>query len=268
MPLSVRFSRIVVATAAALFAAACSDSPSSPTTSSSLDVGAALAEIGRGTPTAVRGEMGASALGAGAPIVPSACSYVAATQNFSCPPVNANGLTITVSYTLLDAAGHSQSTPDAATTAAIRTVSTVKGTTTVSGASSFTGTLTIDRTDDMTLSGLLSGVHTLNGTGAGTSESVLTINGLNVHTSTTDRSTTTNVVLPRSGSGSAWPVSGTIASDQTLVSATGSSPSLTTNIHTVVTFNGSSNITLVVTVGGTTINCTLNLSNPAPSACS
>jgi len=30
----------------------------------------------------------------------------------------------------------------------------------------------------------------------------------------------------------------------------------------------SANITLVITVGGTTINCTLNLSNPAPSVCS
>ena len=78
-------------------------------------------------------------------VVPSACSYSAATQNFVCPPVTAGGLTIMASYTLYDAAGHTQSQADKNTTASIRLVSSATGTTAMpSGA--VTGSLDEDAT--------------------------------------------------------------------------------------------------------------------------
>jgi hypothetical protein len=147
---------------------------------------------------------GTSAVFTGSTVIPSACTYVAASQSFTCPTQTVNGVTITLSYTLLDAAGHPQSSPNIATTAAVRTLSTVKGTLTLlpGNAGAISGTLTLDRTEDMTLSGLLTGVHTLNGTASVTSVSVATLDGQSINFTSVDKSTTTNVVLPKSGSAS------------------------------------------------------------------
>lgn len=270
---SSRLFRVAFVGAAVLTAACGSDSPSGPTTppASSLDLSAVLSEISRGTPNAARAEMGPSAAPVGsAAVVPSACTYAAASQSFACPTQTVNGLTIMLSYTVLDAAGHPQSAPNVATTAAVRASSTVKGTVTLSssGATSVSGSITLDRTETMTLSGLLTGVHTLNGTATGTSTAVTTIDGVTLHTSSTDKSTTANVVLPSSGASSAWPLSGSITSDQNLVSSVGNSSVVSSTIHTVMTFNGSANMVVTINIGGKTVTCTLNLQNPAPSTCS
>jgi hypothetical protein len=264
--------RLALAGAALLTTACGSDSPSGPNTpgTASFDVAAVLAEIGRGTPTAARAEMGASALAGALPVVPSACSYVAASQSFTCPAQTVNGVTITLSYTLLDAAGHPQSSPNVATTAAVRTLSTIKGTLTIpaGGANAVSGTVTLDRTEDMTLSGLLTGVHTLNGTASGTSVSVTTFNGQSIEFTSVDKSTTTNVVLPKATSTTFWPVSGTITSDQTLTSTSGSLSGLKTTIHMVMTFDGSANIVVKITIDGVSSTCTINMQNPGTTTCS
>ena len=264
-----RLFRASIVGAAVLTTACGSDAPSGPTATASFDVAAAIAEIGRGTPTAARAEMGTSASIAGSPVEPSTCTYSASSQSFTCPAQTTNGITVTLSYTLLDAAGHPQSAPNVATTAAVRTLSTVKGTITLQPASSGSlgGTLTIDRTDDMTLSGLLTGVHTLNGTATGTSESKTTLAGKTIDVTSVDKSTTTNVVLPSSGSSSLWPLSGTITSDQTLASVTGSLIGISTTIHAVMTFNGSANMTVAITIGSATSTCTINLQNPTATTC-
>lgn len=261
--------RLVVVGAAVLTTACGSDSPTAPANpgTASFDVSAALAEISRGTPTAARAELGTSAVVAAGAVVPSACTYVAASQSFSCPTQTQSGVTITLSYMLLDAAGHPQSAPNVATTAAVRTLSTVKGTLTVPQGP-VTGTLAIDRTEDMTLSGLLTGVHTLNGTANGTSVSTTTVSGQSINFTSVDKSTTTNVVLPTSGSSSPWPVSGTITSDQALTSTSGSLSGLKTTIHAVITFNGSANMVVTITIDGKSSTCTINMQNPGTTTCS
>ena len=264
--------RLLLAGAALLTTACGSDSTTGPANpgTTSFDVAAALGEISRGTPTAARVEMGASAVFTGSAVIPSACTYVAASQSFTCPTQTVSGVTITLSYTLLDAAGHPQSSPNIATTAAVRTLSTVKGTLTLQpgNAGAITGTLTLDRTEDMTLSGLLTGVHTLNGTASGTSVSVTTLNGQSINFTSVDKSTTTNVVLPKSGSASLWPLSGTITSDQALTSTSGTLAGLKSTIHTVITFNGSANMVVTVTIDGVSATCTINMQNPVTTSCS
>lgn len=264
--------RLVLAGVALLTTACGSDSSTGPANpgTTSFDVAAVLAEINRGTPTAARVEMGTSAVFTGSAPVPSACTYVAASQSFTCPTQTVNGVTLTLSYTLLDAAGHPQSSPNVATTAAVRTLSTIKGTLTLvaGGPGSIAGTLTVDRTEDMTLSGLLTGVHTLNGTASGTSVSAATLNGQSLNFTSVDKSTTTNVVLPKSGSTSFWPLSGTITSDQSITSTSGSLSGLKSTIHTVITFNGSASMVVTVTIDGVTSTCTINMQNPTTTTCS
>jgi hypothetical protein len=267
-----RLFRVALAGAAMFIAACGSDSPSGPGTpgTATFNLAGVLAEIGRGTPTAARAEMGSSASITGSTSLPAACTYVPSSQTFACPAQISNGVTVTMSYMLLDAAGHPQSAADVATTAAVRTITTVSGTLTLQPSSSggTGGTLTLNRTDDMTLSGLLTGVHTLNGTGNGTSETKVTLAGQLIDVTSADKSTTTNVVLPKASSTSFWPVSGTITSDQTLTSKTAGFSGLTSTIHSVMTFNGSANMTVSITIDGVTSTCTINLQDPGSTVCS
>ena len=67
----------------------------------------------------------------------------------------------------------------------MRATTTIKGTAALTQ-SGLSGTVTLDRTEDMTLSGLLSGNHTLNGTGIGKADVSTTLGA------TTSRSTITD----------------------------------------------------------------------------
>lgn len=273
MTYSSRLLRAGLTGVALLTAAACgsdsSKNPTAPGGSGNLDLTPLMAEISRGTPAAARTEMGPSAMGgATSAVVPTACAYTSASQSFTCPARTFNGITITSSYMLLDAAGHAQSAADVATTAAVRLQSAIKGTLTLPGTGAITGTVAVDRAEDVTLSGLITGIHTLNGTGSGTTESNSTIGGLSLHLTSTETSKTTDVVLAKPGASSQWPLSGNITSDQKIVSSTGSLPAVTSTIHTVMTFDGSAKLTVTIVTGGKSVTCNIDLSNPSPTTCS
>ncbi|MEP6730009.1 MAG: hypothetical protein ABJE10_05200 [bacterium] len=191
--------------------------------------------------------------------IPSNCSYAAASSAFVCATVTVTGLTITQSYTLLDASGRPQSAFDPATTASVHLLNSVTGTFTSEG-----NNLTIDASQDLTLSGLLGDSHILNGTNTVKLNGTSTIASTVTPVSTNATLTIANLVVPKSTAGaSAYPTSGTLTSDAT--TKIGSAVALTT--HVQVTFNGTSKVPVTVTIGGFTTHCTVDLSNTTAAAC-
>ncbi len=241
-----------IATVALL--AACSSDGVSPT-NQPVTLNQAFSELAIPGISATTSAVGGVSL-ASASTVPTGCTYSSTAQGFTCPSVTSNGITVTSSYSLLNAAGTSLSQFDAATVAALHVTATEAGTVNSSGDS-----YTVDGRQDETLTGLQTATHTLNGT------STLNVSGTRTSASPTGpftmRSTTTitNLVLP-ANSASKYPLSGTVAVD--LTSTFGSSPSVAS--HATVTFNGTSKVLVAVTVGGIALpGCTIDLASSAPS---
>lgn len=178
----------------------------------------------------------------------SACAYNLASSSFVCPSRTIGGLTFVSAYQLLDASGRPQSGFSATTTAAIRTMAEMSGTLgPVAGTS--TGITVASRAEQM-LTGLLTGTHTVNGSANSTS----TMTFAERTFTTTSRQTTINLVLASRGSASHWPQSGSIATE---TESEGGYLS-----RTRLTFNGTSIVTLELTIGGQTRTCTVDLQNP------
>jgi hypothetical protein len=260
-----RHLRFVLFAAAAIAAGACSDNPTGPG-SNTLDLSALLAEMSPSSVSAAT-TFATSAVGPMMPVTsssfdPTQCTYSQATGFFVCPTLTTNGLTITRMYRLIDAAGNSQSLLNGQTSA-IETKMTVKGTPT-QPQSSTGGPITIDERSDMTLSGIRTVKHTLNGVSTTTLTGSFDLNGTPVPISTTMDQTTTNLVLPNVTVGQKWPQSGTIAFDETVSPV---SPAIT---HVLMTFNGTSIVTVTITDAFGTSTCHFDMANPGVSggACS
>lgn len=247
--------RLLCLAAAALISACGSDAGTGPTATTTVDLATALGEMSVPGLTA----MGSVAGGISTPsvgIVTSGCTYVAASQNFACPTVTQNGLTITATYSLLNASGQSLSQFDANTVSALRVKSTIAGNLSVSNE-----TFTVDGQQDQTLSGLQGTTHTLNGTSTFNMSGTRTGAPLPGPFSARSTTTITNVVLPARGSSNSYPSSGSIALDQ-VMSAAGTS--MTSRV--VLTFNGTSKVAVTLTVEGRTLSgCTIDLSSATPS---
>lgn len=181
---------------------------------------------------------------------PSSCSYDAGTQRFNCPVVTVSGVSFTRWFTLLDVNGSPQSQFDAATTDAVHLNSSLTGLA-ANGRS-----VAIAGNEDLTLSGLRSGVHTLAGT------SLLNVNGTDDRTGAPfilSVSTTVNdLVLPDSRDDK-WPKSGSVTIDATHAMA-----GTTTRSHLSATFNGTSKVAVSLTTGGVTVSCTVDLAAQNP----
>ena len=249
--------RTAVATMLALtvLVGACSsDSPVGPSTQRTTTLSQVLSEMSLPWMSAMSsvGD-GSRALSIGGPVA-SNCAYSATLQSFACPATTSNGLTITQSFTLLDASGKPQSQFDANATAAVHLKSTIAGTPSPTA----TSTLTIDQQLDMTLSGLLTSTHVLNGTMT-THMTVMTTSVPPTPPTSFDVTMSmSNLVLPPSISGgSAWPLSGTITEDLTSLDGA-KSPAIT--MHVTLTFNGTSKVAAIVTIGGLAQQCTIDLS--------
>ena len=202
--MKVRALRALSFVTVAAFAAACNDSTAPDR--QPADLGEVLTEM---TVPSIAATLvpGLPATPSTSAPTPSSCSYDAATQSFTCPTVTATGVSFTRSFTLLTLAGTPQSQFDAATTDAVRTNSTMAGTFTTSGS-----TFTVAGQEELTLSGLLSGVHTLAGT------SLLNVTGTEAASGAPyTLSITTHVndlVLPATRADK-WPKSGSIVVDLT-----------------------------------------------------
>jgi hypothetical protein len=235
---------LVASLALVLAAGACSDSPVQPVEETTLS--SALAEMSLSE--VLPGGIGVAAPVPSAALVPSGCAYSVTSQGFVCAPVTTNGLTINQGYTLLSASNAPQQAFDRATTAAVRGTMSIVGTVTTGGEA-----ITVDLQQVMTLSGLLTGTHVLDGTQV-------------VHLGTPpgspyplveDISTTiTGLVLPPRGSSNPYPRAGSIA--MTILDGPAGAPSTTTFALTMV-FNGTSKVAVTFTVDGVTTHCTIDL---------
>lgn len=194
-----------------------------------------------------------STRGAAAP-----CVYAAASQSFVCEPVTSRGVTVRRSYQLLDASGTPQSAFNQATTAAIRTVMDAAGTVTPpEGSTAPAFTMTIESHSDQTLSGLLTTTRTVNGTGTSTS----TMTSQQSSFTVTSKQKTENLVLPVRGSATPYPSSGKITVESTVAGLLPGDRTMTTTI--VMTYNGTSIMTMTLTSGGMTTTCLVNMATPA-----
>jgi len=185
------------------------------------------------------------------------CPYTAASQSFVCPPAMASGITIKQSFTVLSASGAKQSAFDHATTASVKTSTSVVGTIVEDGAA-----LTIDSQQELTLGGLLAGPHTLDGT------STTRLSGTFFGDAPIDVRITgsiSSLVLPTNTAVGAqvWPTGGTIvvASSGTFADL----PPFTSRL--TMTFNGTSTVTLTITENGFSQTCQHDLAKPGLPVC-
>lgn len=186
------------------------------------------------------------------PLAAASCSYAADSRSFVCPTVTSHGLTFNRSFTLLDASGVPQSQYDVHSTDAVRTTTAMTGTI---GPDSMQ--LVLSNHGVMTLSGLLSGRHVLNGvqTDDISGKGNVWAGSFSSHTVTTTR----DLVLPPS-TAEPYPRSGTVTMDVT--SDFGDLGTETVRMQ--LSFNGSSRVDVTTTVGSFTTHCTIDLTTRFP----
>lgn len=242
----------VLALALATLAAACgSDSSTSPSVQP-VTLDQALAELS--TPAI----SGAAASFVGGPDLPalaaSRCAYQSSSQSFACTPIVVSGLTVTQSFTLLDANGASQPAFDQATTSAVRANTSLAGTI-QDGSEQFS----IDGEQQLTLSGLRTATHTLDGTSTLHLASV----GSDLPFETTVSMTITGLkLLPPNAEGThPWPAAGTIVIQNS--SSLGGAPAAV--VRATFTFTGTSKVGVTITGPGVSEKCTIDLASQAPS---
>ena len=260
MPRSRLRSRIF-AVALALVASACgSDAAVGPSTPNTPNTPHATLEQALGElrlPVLGTAGISISGLFPGGPQLKASCAFSAASQSFVCPTATASGLTIDQSFTLLTSSGATQAAFDGTTTESVRSNTVVAGSVAQDGA-----TLTVDAEEELTLSGLVTGTHSISGTGTAHLAGTL-FEGSDLEISMT--SSIAKVVIPANttAAGQRWPVSGTIVVE-TSASLTGFPPSTT---RLTLMFNGTSKVDVTVTEDGVSRTCQQDLatSTQAPT---
>ena len=185
-------------------------------------------------------------------ILPSRCPFDATSQFFVCSPLAGNGLTLEQRFTLQNASGARQSAFDPATTVGLHLENAVRGT------PADDQTVTIDGQQVLDLTGLGALRHTLNGT----SLTLTTPQSRSSQPPEERRTTITDLVLPVvvEGAPTPWPLSGTIDTRSRAISASGD----TTVFIAQMRFDGSSIVTLTITVTGGLQTCRVNIAMLAP----
>lgn len=255
--------RLAAVALAAIVVGCSTDSSLGPSTNQTMTLSQLLSQMNLPALSGVTSTLSPAAAASAATPMPSTCSYSASSQSFTCPTVvMANGLTVTQSYTLLDASGRPQSQFDPSTTAVVRTKMSAAGTLTLTGSTS--GTLTIDQQQAMTFSGLLTSTHVLNGLGTVHMSGAISTGTTTTPANSTTTLTMTNIVLPpMNGDAIAWPTSGTLTEDMTNVDA----GPLAVSTHLTMTFNGTSQVAVVITIGTRTQQCTIDMAKTSALAC-
>jgi len=186
------------------------------------------------------------------------CAFDADSGRVVCQTETRNGLTIARTIAFADAAGNVQSAFDSTTTNTINTRIAVSGTATRRD----NVTSEVEHASDRTVSGLASGSaqRTINGTSAGTETSTGSDSAgdFTVHRVMGD--TTTNVLIPAPTADHAplIPTGGTVIRSMQ-VSLTRDGQTTTSSRREVVTFDGSTTATVVITQDGVTRTCTVEL---------
>jgi hypothetical protein len=190
--------------------------------------------------------------------VDSSCVFAAGTGQVTCGPATRNGITVTRVSKYTTTAGAAQAKIDS-TTNTIVTSATVTGTTTRRDSS----TSIVNETSSQTATGLAynSTTRTVNGKSAGT-ESTTGKSQQGAYTAKrTVGDTVTGVAIPAATTANThpYPTAGTvIRSMAATVTITGQAATSSTR-REVVSYDGTANAKVVITVDGTVQNCTLPL---------
>lgn len=258
------FSRHIALAVIGLAMLACSDSPSGPTTPTIPDAATLIAEMSTSSIGAAEALAVSSSLN---PVPttnaldPRTCTYSESTGFFVCPTVTIGSLTVSRMYRFIDAAGNSQSKPDGQTSA-FETKTSVSGTltSTTTDPRPSTGSYTINSSSDQTLTGLRAENHTLNGLTTTTIQGTLQSAGTTLPIDEHLKETTSNLLLPNPRKGQKWPLSGTIAVEETTENFDPFTPSAT--YLTTITFSGTSKVTLTFSGPFGNSSCTVDLAAP------
>ena len=251
-----RFRARLSVAALAVVAGACgSDSSTTPIETQPATLGQALSELS--LPALAAAGPSFVDIGSTAALDPARCPYAAASQSFVCTAISEIGVTVNQSFTLLSGSGAKKSSFDQASTAAVRANTTIAGTLVESGTS-----LTIDGQQELTLSGLLTGPHTLNGSSSLKLKGTISNGTTSLPLDVTVATTITNLVLPANTTIGAdvWPKSGTIVVE---TSGTVSGFPSGTNRLTM-TFDGTSTVSLTITGPGVSQSCKVDLAKGEP----
>jgi hypothetical protein len=183
------------------------------------------------------------------------CAFSSTTSRVECPANTHGGLTITRSYSLLDASGAVQQAFDTALTNTVNVTTSVTGTRTHHNSSA---TSTVNSSSDFTVTGLASGStqRTVDGKAAGTETTTGTKDSVAFTATRIAGDTTTGLVIPIQNGRPTYPTAGTvIRAMQATVTPAGSAAS-TSSRREVITYDGSATATVVITQDGVTKNCT------------
>jgi hypothetical protein len=250
-----RFRNSFAAIVIAASASACGGDSTGPAASTLATLDHALTELSNSGVT--RPHVMFTSVGAAASTLdPAKCQYAPGSQSFVCSSISANGVTLTPSFTLLSGSGTKQSAFDPASTESVREVTTASGTFVAPGTS-----LVVNGDQQLTLIAVTSAPHVLTG------KSFISLtgsvsNGTSTYPVYATTETTVNLVLPPTAvtSRDAWPTSGTIVMliDGTL------GPLPVNLLRTTITFSGTSTVNVVVSGGGQTQNCQVDLATSDP----
>lgn len=183
------------------------------------------------------------------------CAFNSSTGWVTCDPLTNNGVTITRAVQYLDANGTPQSAPDTATTNSVATQITVKGTFVHHDG---VDTTVVNNASERTVTGLLpsSTQRTVNAKSRGDETTVGTNQSGHFTAHRVLGDTTSGLVVPVQQGHPTYPVAGTIIRSMTAtITYDGQAPSTSTR-REVITYDGSSSATVVITRDGTTRTCT------------
>jgi hypothetical protein len=255
MSFRLRFSALAAILA---LAGACSDA-TGPSDLQPANLSQVLAELQPSSLAPLDSRISAAPIAGLSAPAPSSCTYDAASKSFHCPDVSLTGVTVSRSFTLYDANDNPQAAFDQATTAAVRMTSSFAGTITSGGS-----TLNVDQQQDFKLTGLLTGVHVLNGTTRGHVNGTVANGVTPLAIASTISTGIAGLVIPRESTGpNRFPKAGviTVLAETTL----GTLPTITAN--TSIAFDGTRKAAVTVTVNGITSHCTVDLSSETATSC-
>jgi len=193
-------------------------------------------------------------------IVPGRCQYDGASGTFICDALTGMGLTLNQHYSLLDASGNRQQAYDTKTTAGLVVGSNVSGT-----ATGYVGsnpvTLTVDAQQELTLSGLGTAQHTINGTSL-TLTTLARSDGSEPPLTSTITTRVVDLVIPVPAPGEprSWPTSGMVELKSTTdLGYVIPLEAANTTTSAAMEFSGSSTVKLTITTQNGTQTCRVDI---------
>jgi hypothetical protein len=193
-------------------------------------------------------------------IVPSRCQFDGASGTFICGALSGNGLTLNQYFALVDGTGAKQSAYDMSTTAGLVVNSAVSGTATGYIGSNAV-TLTVDGQQELTLSGLGTAQHTVNGTSLTLTTLTRSDNSAPPLTSTI-KTKVVDLVIPVPGPNdpAPWPTSGMVELQSTTdLGYVIPLPAANTTTNAAMEFSGSSVVKLTITTQNGTQSCRVDI---------